>query len=157
MDSHPKSGAMAIVENHEGATRRRTSHPVRAYMTEAPHSIGVDQTLATAHEMMRTHRIRHLPVLKASKLVGILSQRDLYLLETLREIDPAHVRVEEAMTQTTYCVSPNTSLARVAETMAAKKYGCVVIMEDHDVVGIFTATDALRALASLLRAKEGGS
>jgi acetoin utilization protein AcuB len=124
-------------------------HPIREYMTESPHSIGVNQPLAKAHEMMRAHQIRHLPVLRAGKLVGILSQRDLYLVETLREVDPTSVPVEEAMTQNAYCVTPRTSLTRVAETMAEKRYGCAVVMEGGEVVGMFTAVDALRALSKV--------
>jgi acetoin utilization protein AcuB len=124
-------------------------------MTASPHSVGADQTLAVAHEMMRTHRIRHLPVLRAGKLVGLLSQRDLYFVETLREVDPARVRVEEAMATEAYAVTPQAPLARVAEAMAEKKYGCAVVMEEGDVVGIFTAVDALRALAKLLRGEAG--
>ena len=46
-------------------------------MTPQPYTIGRDQTLATAHQMMRAHLVRHLPVLEHSELVGIVSQRDL--------------------------------------------------------------------------------
>lgn len=126
-------------------------------MTEAPFSIGVDQPLALAHEMMRAHRIRHLPVLRAGKLVGLLSQRDLYLVETLRDVDPTRDRVEEAMSQKAYAVGPGTSLDRVTERMAAKKYGCAVVMEGGEVIGVFTTTDALRALTALLRDEPGGA
>jgi acetoin utilization protein AcuB len=155
MDSHPKSDVMPVdVTMHvPGSPKRRKRPRIRAFMSEAPHSIGADQSLATAHEMMRTHGIRHLPVLRAGKLVGIVSQRDLYLVETLRDVDPKEVRVEEAMTQQTYCVRPGASLARVADRMAARKYGCVVVMDDGEVVGVFTTVDALRALASLLHAR----
>jgi acetoin utilization protein AcuB len=122
-------------------------------MTASPHSIGVDQPLAVAHEMMRSHGIRHLPVLRAGELVGIVSQRDLYLVETLRDVDPKEATVEEAMTQSVYAVAPNESLARVARTMADKKYGCAVVIEDGDVIGIFTAVDSLRALANFLASR----
>ncbi len=124
-------------------------------MTEAPHSIGADQTLETAHEMMRAHRIRHLPVLRAGKLVGLVSQRDLYLVETLQDVDPRTVRVDEAMSQNAHCVAPTAPLARVAATMAEKKYGAVVVMEGGDVVGVFTTIDAMRALVTVLEGREG--
>jgi acetoin utilization protein AcuB len=124
-------------------------------MTESPHSIGADQTLETAHAMMRSHGIRHLPVLRAGKLVGLLSQRDLYLVETLREVDAHVLTVEEAMSQSTYCVTPRASLARVAREMAERKYGCVVVMDQEDVVGIFTSVDALRALVTVLELARG--
>jgi acetoin utilization protein AcuB len=99
--------------------------------------------------MMRKYRVRHLPVLRAGELVGIVSQRDLYFLETLRDLDPETVTVEEAMSQDAYRVKPGASLAHTAQVMADKRYGCAVVMEEGEVVGIFTAVDALRALASL--------
>jgi acetoin utilization protein AcuB len=119
-------------------------------MTNAPHSIGVDQSLALAHQVMREHRIRHLPVLRAGKLVGLVSQRDLYLVETLKDVDPGAVTVEEAMAAEAYAVPPTALLSRVAKTMAEKRYGCAVVMEGGEVVGIFTAVDALSALAKIL-------
>jgi acetoin utilization protein AcuB len=123
---------------------------VRVHMTGSPHSIGAEQPLAIASRMMNDHRIRHLPVLRGGKLVGVLTQRDVYFVETLRDVDPASVRVEEAMTEDTYVVPPSERLETVVRTMAEKKYGSAVVMEGSRVVGIFTAVDALRALANLL-------
>lgn len=130
-----------------------TAVHIRTHMTAAPYSIGVDQPLDVAHDLMRAHRIRHLPVLRGGKLVGLLSQRDLYLIETLRDVDPRSVTVEEAMTQDAYAVAPSTPLAKVAKEMAEQRYGCAVVVEAAQVVGIFTAVDALRALAGLLGAQ----
>ena len=127
-----------------------TAVHVRTHMTVAPYSIGIDQPLEVAHGLMRAHRIRHLPVLRGGKLVGVLSQRDLYLIETLRDVDPVSVKVEEAMTQDAYAVAPSTPLAKVVREMAEQRYGCAVVVEAGQVVGIFTAVDALRALANLL-------
>ena len=119
------------------------------FMTASPHSVGADQTLETAHLLMRKHRIRHLPVLRAGELVGVVSQRDLLFVETLRDVDPTQVTVEEAMTQGAFAVGPGASLASVATKMSAHRYGCAVVIEDGDVIGIFTATDSLRAVAEL--------
>ncbi|HJZ85744.1 MAG TPA: CBS domain-containing protein [Polyangia bacterium] len=123
---------------------------IEAFMTPMPHSIGPDQTLTAAHEMMRNHDIRHLPVLQAGRLVGILSQRDLHLVETLEDVDPNDVTVEEAMTLDPYTVGPRAHLRTVATAMAEHKHGSAVVMRDGRVVGIFTTVDALRALASLI-------
>lgn len=133
---------------------RRPARPIRHFMSPSPHSVGRDQTLEVAHSMMRTHAVRHLPVLEAGKLVGLVSQRDLYLVETLRDVDPAVVRVEDAMSQDVYCVQPDDVLEDVAETMADQKFGCAVVMDHQKVVGLFTTTDALRALVALARKKE---
>ena len=73
-----------------------TEPTIDQFMTRAPHTIGYHQTLATAHRMMRELSIRHLPVLDGGKLVGILSQRDLHFIETLKDVDPDEVPVSEA-------------------------------------------------------------
>lgn len=58
------------------------------------------------------HQIRHLPVLDGGKLVGIVTQRDLHLVETLKGVDQQTVTVEEAMSQDVYTVEPETPLPR---------------------------------------------
>ena len=126
---------------------------IRKYMTTSPHSIGPDQTLALAHQLMRKHAIRHLPVLSGGKLVGILTLRDLHLVETLRDVDPEKVIVEEAMTTDVYVVSPEAPLDEVADEMAERKYGCAVIVQNEHVVGVFTTVDACMALSELLRGR----
>jgi acetoin utilization protein AcuB len=59
------------------------------YMSNSPYTIGQEQPFGIAHEVVRQHNVRHLPVLEGGKLVGVLSQRDLHLIETLRDVDPA--------------------------------------------------------------------
>jgi acetoin utilization protein AcuB len=126
---------------------------VQKFMTTSPHSIGKDQTIARAHDVMRSHKIRHLPVLEGGKLVGIVTERDLHLVETLRDVDPTSVTVEDAMSEHVYAVDPDTSLDVVAETLAEHKYGSAVVMQNGKVVGIFTTNDACRALAELLHSR----
>lgn len=126
---------------------------VQKYMTSTPHTIGIDQPLSVAHEMMRHHHVRHLPVLKGSKLVGLLSLRDMHLIETLSDVDPASVTVEEAMSADPYIVAPGDALAEVAGQMAEHKYGSAVVVEGTKVVGMLTTVDVCRALAETLAAR----
>ena len=121
------------------------------YMTPSPHSVGLDQTLATAHAIMQKHQGRHLPVLEGGKLVGVVTQRDLYLIETFKDIDPETVPVEDAMTMDVYCVEPDDTLESVVRHMADQKIGCAVVMARTKVTGLFTTTDAMRALVALLK------
>lgn len=126
---------------------------IQKHMTTSPHSIGIDQPLSRAHGFMREHRIRHLPVLAGGKLVGILTDRDLHLVETLNGVDPEKVLVEEAMSSTVYAVAPDAPLDEVVSTMAEHKYGSAVVMQNSHVVGIFTTVDACRTLAELLHTR----
>lgn len=129
--------------------------PVGDFMTHGAHSIGQEQSMAEAHELMRQFRIRHLPVLHGGKLVGMVSERDLHLIETLRGVNPAEVTVEEAMSQDVYTVTPEVPLREVAQTLYHKRYGSAVVLDGKKshVVGVFTTTDALAALAQLLRSE----
>lgn len=108
--------------------------------------------MSQAHAMMRTYQIRHLPVLEAGKLVGIVSDRDLHLIETLPGSDPDEVTVDEAMTEDVYAVGIDDPVDAVTERMAEHKYGCAVVVDPWGgVEGIFTTVDAMQALVDVLR------
>jgi acetoin utilization protein AcuB len=126
-------------------------HTVQEFMTVGPVVIARGRTLSEAHRVMRERSIRHLPVVEAGRLVGVVSQRDLYLLETLQGVDPATETVEEAMTRETYSVPPDAPLDDVAAEMAERRVGSAVVVDRGSVIGLFTTTDALRALAAVQR------
>ncbi len=126
---------------------------IQKHMTTSPHAIGADQPLTRAHAMMKEHQIRHLPVLDGGVLVGMLTERDLALIEVLRDVDPHRVMAEDAMSTSVYAVKPETPLDEVVANMAEHKYGSAVVMQNNRVVGIFTTVDACRALAELLHSR----
>jgi acetoin utilization protein AcuB len=126
---------------------------VEKYMTTSPHSIGTDQTLAKAHEMMHAHDIRHLPVLAGGRIVGMLTDRDLHLIESMDGVDAREVKVDDAMATSVYSVSTETPLDEVVATMGHKKYGSAVVLQNGKVVGIFTTVDLCRAFAELLQTR----
>ena len=123
---------------------------VERFMTRSPHTIGHDQSLDRAHALMREHDVRHLPVLEGGRLVGVVSQRDLYMIEALPDVDPKQVSVSEAMSTDLFVVGPRTSVRKVAGEMAAHKYGSAIVLDGEAVVGVFTTTDAVAVLYSLL-------
>lgn len=124
--------------------------PLRAYLSLAPHTIGHDQPLTVARRMMREHGIRHLPVLDGGRLTGLLSERDVFLVESLPGTDPDQIRAEEAMSQDLLTASPDTPLADVVRLMLDRKVGSAIATEADHVVGVLTTTDALRALLDRL-------
>ncbi|MEQ1875711.1 MAG: CBS domain-containing protein [Bdellovibrionia bacterium] len=126
---------------------------VQKYMTFVPRTIGAEQTIATASEYMRKLHIRHLPVLKGGKLVGILTDRDINLVLGFKDVDATTLTVDEAITPEPYFTSPDAPLDQVAAMMAEKKYGCALVVDNGKLVGIFTEVDALRALSELLQTR----
>lgn len=123
---------------------------IQKYMTTAPHTIGAEQTLEKATHVMNEFRIRHLPVLSGGRLVGILTDRDIKLVESFKDVDPTMVTVIDAMTPEPYITSPDAALNDVCAEMVLRKYGCVLVEDNRKLVGIFTWIDALRAFDELL-------
>jgi acetoin utilization protein AcuB len=130
---------------------------VGEFMTPSPLTISSRETLAEAHALMRRERIRHLPVLEGKRLVGVVSQSDLRLVETLKDVDPAEVTVGEAMSAALYTARPAAQLGRVCAAMARLRIGSTVVVERGKPVGVFTTVDALRVVASLLAPRRKAS
>lgn len=126
---------------------------VQKYMTMQPHTIDFDQTIAKAKDMMAEYRIRHLPVLKAGKLVGILSDRDVKFILTFKDTDPQKTFVYEVYSDIPYSVPPEAKLDEVAAYMAEKKFGSALVVSNDKLVGIFTEVDAMKALSDLLQTR----
>jgi len=87
----------------------------------------------------------------AGRLVGILSERDLPLIETLPDSDSGEVTVDDATTEQVYVAAPTDEVCDVVERMATSKLGSTVVMQDQRAHGIFTSIDALQILSHVLR------
>jgi acetoin utilization protein AcuB len=124
---------------------------IKHFMAAAVHAIGHDQPLVLAHERMQQWGVRQLPVLDGGELVGVISERDIALVEAIAPSDIATTTVEEAMSSEPYAVAPDADIADVTQQMAADRHSCAIVMDQHKVVGVFTTTQALELLSSLLR------
>jgi acetoin utilization protein AcuB len=123
---------------------------IAKYMTAGPHTIGREQSLIAAKQVMHKNHVRHLPVLHAGKLVGVVSERELDVISALP--GSKQLSVEDAMVPDVYAISEDAQLETVAAEMARLKIGSAVVLKGDDVVGVFTAVDGLRALADALKA-----
>ena len=126
---------------------------IQKYMTAIPHTIGAEQSLATARDYMKKHEIRHLPVLSGGKVVGILTDRDVKMALGLNGVNPILTRVQDFALEDAYQVRPQAKLDEVAAELAERKIGSALVIDHDHLIGIFTTTDAMRALAELLRTR----
>jgi acetoin utilization protein AcuB len=126
---------------------------IQKFMSTCPQTILPSETVSQAHTLMRQHDIRHLPVVVDGRLRGIITDRDVKLIESVRGADPTQVRIDDVMTTHVYTVSPDALLDEVAGEMAAHKYGSAVVVQNGQVVGIFTMVDACSALRDLLHSR----
>ncbi len=132
---------------------------VRDRMTRDPVTIRVGETARAAADLMRLHKVRHLPVVDtARKLVGIVTDRDLRQIlfapamrtrasgaESLAE----QLTVGEIMTSPAVTTTPYVELADAATVMHERKIGALPVVESGRVVGILSEIDVLKAFAEL--------
>jgi acetoin utilization protein AcuB len=126
---------------------------IKKYMTTAPISIEKDAPLLEAAKLMQKHQIRHLPVVYAGKIEGVISSSDVMMIRTLNGVDIEKLKVYDCFKANPYNVTPETFLDDVLDEMAEKKYGCVLVNDNEHLVGIFTWIDALKATKSLLETR----
>lgn len=135
----------------------RSSLHVRDVMSAALMTLGRNDQLSLADDVMSAARIRHLPVLdEDGRLCGILSQRDMFrgaLAQALGYGTAAQqkvltmLRVKEVMTTEVVTVPPDASLPEAAKTMLERKIGCLPVVEGDRLVGILTETDFVNLAA----------
>jgi acetoin utilization protein AcuB len=143
----------SITSARRGAgAKSRAKSPllVQQFMSSAPTCIEFDAPIAWAHDIMSNNAIRHLPVLKGGRIVGMVAMRELHLFETMRDAGVDDALVEDAMSAPAV-VSSFATVADVAAKMVEGKLDAVIVANDEAPIGIFTSTDALRALLSLSR------
>jgi acetoin utilization protein AcuB len=121
-------------------------------MSPEPSSVKPDHTLAAANALMHAEGIRHVPVIEDSKLVGILSDRDLrnhwgYLDRT---------KVNAAMTPDPITVGPEVSIEQAVRLLLSHKVGSLPVVKKGVVIGIITTTDLLRALLDVGQGASAG-
>ncbi len=128
----------------------KTMPKIMKFMTSHPHTINSHLSLAQAEKMMSEYHIRHLPVLEGGKLIGLVSDRDLKMVMSFKDVDPVKVTVEEACTFDPITVSPESDLDEVVKLMAEKRIGSVLVADNNKLVGIYTWVDALNSMSEIL-------
>ena len=102
--------------------------------------------------LMETKGIRHLPIVKGGKAIGIVSDRDLrfaFFIDKARQ-----GLAEEVMTPEPYSVNRNDSIEDVAFELSKRKIGSALVEDENgELYGIFTSTDALNALIEIVRSR----
>ena len=127
-------------------------------MTADPTTLKSSDKLTLADDIMRLGRVRHLPVLDddGQKLVGIVSQRDLFrdaLAQALgygkhaqRQLLDSLV-VKDVMATEVVTIRPDASLAYAARVLTERKIGCLPVVENGRLVGILTEGDFVALIA----------
>ena len=119
-----------------------------------------EQTLRDAVELLRSKHIRHLPVVEDSKLIGIVTDRDVKratpsLLSGVdrEEYDRVldETKIAQIMTREPMTVTPETGLKAAVKVFIDRKVGALPVVSGSQLVGIITEIDLLRVFYGMLK------
>ncbi|WP_031433553.1 CBS domain-containing protein [Methylomarinum vadi] len=140
---------------------------VEELMTAKVYTVSPHDMIDRVFFLIHYEKVRHLPVVEKGKVVGIVSDRDLYKAlgpkSNTNAIEPntsnteLHVipkKVMNIMRRGVLTVEPDTSAADAAGIMADNKVGALPVVKDDKLVGILSATDILRVFSKLEHARE---
>ena len=121
---------------------------INTLITQDPIWLGPEETIEKAWSAMHEHKVRHLPICKGEKLVGLITQKDLLVNSHNRALFT--LPVAEVMVYDVHTITPQTSAREAANLMLEHRVSCLPVLEDGKLVGILTETDFLRHLVSFL-------
>lgn len=132
---------------------------VREVMTASPATLNVTDRLDLARDIMTIGRVRHLPVVLDERVVGIVSQRDLFRAAISSALKAApkvelewlsKIPICDVMAAPVYTAEADWTLPRAVNLMLEKRIGCLPVLEGGELVGLLSESDCLRFLAQRL-------
>jgi acetoin utilization protein AcuB len=123
-------------------------------MTSFPYFVEADDDASRMESMMDEHGIRHLPVQENGKIVGIVSERDLYhrMKRSAPSAEKKTILARHVMVSDPYIVSFRAPLSEVVLEMARRRIGSVIVQRQGKLAGILSAMDVCRILGEYLEA-----
>jgi len=128
---------------------------VREIMRTEVVTLSPEETLDLGEDIMRLGRLRHMPVVEEGRLVGMVSDRDLYSRSLARalQLDGTSlrsflrsVRVGSVMSTQLVTVVPDTPLAEAARLLSDRRISSLPVVDDRGrLCGLLTDIDLLAA------------
>ena len=127
-------------------------------MTKNPLVMTPDETVGQADELMAENRIRQLPVVDGSALLGIITDRDVRsflaessLLEPDERAKALKTKIRDVMTAEPLTLAPDDELQEAVELLIDEKVGGIPVVDEAEgLVGIVTYVDVLRCFLNRL-------
>jgi CBS domain-containing protein len=129
---------------------------VEEVMSKSVRTCGPDDSLSEAARLMWEADCGCVPVVKDGRLVGVLTDRDACMGAYTRGRSLHEVRVRESMSRAVRTCRPSDRVEAALETLREAKVRRLPVVDERcQVVGMFSLSDAARAIASLrtLRAR----
>jgi acetoin utilization protein AcuB len=142
---------------------------MREKIQRNPVTIGPEASFYEVRNLIHEKGVRHLPVVdKNNMLVGIVTDRDIReaapsdaTLLSVQELNYllGKLKVSSFMTpkDKLITINPDTIIEEAVQLMHDNKIGCLPVLEQGKLYGIFTETDALDHLVDIFGFKQKGT
>ena len=134
--------------------KKRT--PVSSIMTKDVITLNHTDDLETAERLFKSKKIRHIPIVSGTAIIGMLSYTDLLRISFADSIDDDEESVdttvynmftiEQVMAKNLVSVDSSATIKEVAEILAKKEFHALPIIDNGKLVGIVTTTDLINYL-----------
>jgi acetoin utilization protein AcuB len=132
-----------------------TQDPLSKIMSTKLVTVNASDKLTRVHDIFKTHKIHHIPVVDFKSIVGILSKSDFqffqrgYLLsendnEKFEDMRNKSHEVKELMTTGIAKLSSTDKIATAIEVFKENLFHCIPIVDDDELVGIVTPLDIIK-------------
>ena len=131
---------------------------VSSIMTTDLITVDYKDDLESAEHLFKTHKIRHIPVVKGNALKGIISYTDLLRISFADAIGDDEMSIdsvvynmftiEQVMVKSVVSMPSTSTIKEVAELLTRRNFHAIPIVDDNKLVGIVTTTDLLKFLLS---------
>lgn len=138
---------------------------VSDWMTRKVFTVAPDSSVSEAMNLIRSKKIKHIPVVRDEKLKGIVSDRDIrdYSPSKATTLDVyelhyllATAKVKEIMKSGVVTVTSDTPIEEAAILLYDRNIGCLPVMDGGRLVGIISDRDIFRALIDITGVRHGG-
>tara|TARA_R110000850_G_scaffold41434_1_gene106211 strand:- start:112898 stop:113323 length:426 start_codon:yes stop_codon:yes gene_type:complete len=128
---------------------------VSTIMTKNVVKLNLQDDLTKAESLFKKNKIRHIPVVNGSKIIGMLSYTDLLRISFVDAVDEDELidatvynmfTVEQVMAKNLVTISPETTIKEAAEILSNKEFHALPVCEGDLLVGIVTTTDLIKYL-----------
>lgn len=140
---------------------------VEELMTSQVFTVEAHDMIDRVFFLIHYEKIRHIPVLEKGKVIGMVSDRDMYKAlgpksnslaiegnKTGSELHVISKKVQNIMRRGIISISPESHVSSAAALMADNRIGALPVIKNEKLVGILSATDILRVFSKLEHAKE---
>ena len=118
----------------------------------------MDDTVERIAEIFEQKHIHHIPILEGTRIVGVVSDRDVLkaispfantIGDVTRDRNTLKRKAHQLMTRKVVTICPTDTAREAAATMMEHKFNCLPVLSNEGaVVGIVTKTDVMRCFAA---------